>query len=79
MNLYGNITSNVEINKLIEDEQEAIDGYNKALEVFKSKYDEETFGEIAKVINHIIAEEHEHIEELIELQENMSGKKDEEE
>lgn len=56
------------VNALIEDEVEAIDGYEKAkTELLNSDVSSEKYDEAFKVFEHIIAEEEEHIEELKDL------------
>lgn len=79
MNLYESISQETinsiksnaikkEIDFLIKDEQEAIDGYEKSKHTLL-KYDisSDEYDRITKVYDHIIAEEEEHIKELREL------------
>lgn len=54
---------------LIEDEEEAIDGYEGAIEFFNTKDDNAVYIE---QFNHILLEEQEHIEELKELLVHLS-------
>lgn len=57
-----------EINTLIVDEQEAIDGYEKAkMNCLNLNIPSDEYDRLVKVFNHIIEEEKEHIEELVEL------------
>lgn len=57
-----------EVNLLIKDEQEAIDGYEKAkTNCLKYNISSDEYDKLFKVFDHIIAEEREHIEELNEL------------
>lgn len=70
-------TLNEELNKtslrdviidLINDEVEAIDGYEKAkTELLHTDISSDKYDEVVKVFDHIIAEEEEHINELKEL------------
>ena len=53
--------------EVIEDEEEAIQGYTNALSNLKGSMTEEQYSEIEKVLNHIIEEEKEHIKEINEL------------
>lgn len=62
---YPNFDS--QMNFLVEDEEEAIAGYNNALTAIKGTMTEEQYTEIEKVLNHIIEEEKEHIKEINEL------------
>lgn len=62
---------NKQIALLIADEEEAIDGYNKAIEILKDKMTNEQFDEIYRTLNHIIDEEKEHIEELNKLKQDV--------
>jgi len=56
------------IRKLIDDEIEAIEGYEKAItELLKTNISSEKYDECYKVFEHIIPEEQEHIEELEKL------------
>lgn len=79
MNLYESISQETinsiksnaikkEIDLLIKDEEEAIDGYKKSKQTL-SKYDisSDEYTKIVKVYDHIIDEEKEHIKELREL------------
>lgn len=79
MNIYESISQETinsikrdaikkEVNLLIKDEEEAIDGYEKSKQTL-SKYDisSDEYNKIVKVYDHIIAEEEEHIKELKEL------------
>lgn len=58
---------NDQMNFLIEDEEETIQGYTNALSNLKGSMTEEQYSEIEKVLNHIIEEEKEHIKEINEL------------
>lgn len=79
MNLYESISQETinsikrdaikkEVDFLIKDEEEAIDGYEKSKQTL-SKYDipSDEYIKIVKVYDHIIGEEKEHIRELEEL------------
>lgn len=79
MNLYESISQETvnsikrdaikkEVDLLIKDEEEAINGYEKSKQTL-SKYDipSDEYTKIVKVYDHIIAEEEEHIKELKEL------------
>lgn len=79
MNLYESISQETvnsikrdaikkEVDLLIKDEEEAIDGYEKSKQTL-SKYDisSDEYAKIVKVYDHIINEEKEHIKELREL------------
>ena len=59
---------------LIEDEEEAIDGYKKADECLKSLDNEELRVEISTLYNHIIGEELEHIKELQDALQKLDPK-----
>ena len=59
---------------LIEDEEEAIDGYKKADECLKSLGNEELRVEISTLYNHIIGEELEHIKELQDALQKLDPK-----
>ena len=86
MNIRGNIINNLletensskvedfngEINRLIEDEQEAIDGYNDSLVIFEELFPEK-YAKISDTIFHIINEEKEHIKELNGLRNIILG------
>lgn len=52
---------------LINDENEAIDGYNKAKDRLSSLLSEDEYTKYLEVIEHIISEENEHIEELTKV------------
>lgn len=69
LNEQLNKTSYTEvIDALIKDEEEAIDGYEKAkIDLLHSGISSDEYDEAFKVFEHIIAEEEEHIEELKEL------------
>lgn len=62
---------NKQIAFLIEDEKEAIDGYENALKVLQNKMTSEQNKEIREVLYHIILEEKEHIEELKKLKSDL--------
>lgn len=62
---------NNQISFLIDDEQEAIDGYEKALNILKDKMTDYQYVKISEVLNHIIGEEKEHIEELNKLRDDL--------
>ena len=62
---------NNQISFLIDDEQEAIDGYEKALNILKDKMTDYQYIKISEVLNHIIDEEKEHIEELNKLRDEL--------
>lgn len=55
------------INFLINDEYEAIDGYDESIKLFESLENEEIKNTIIKQLEHIREEEEEHIKELTEL------------
>lgn len=55
------------INFLINDEYEAIDGYDESIKLFESFENEEIKNTIIKQLEHIREEEEEHIKELTEL------------
>lgn len=67
------------LDALIADEQEAIDGYEKAQEDIQtdSNYDPDAIGEIYSKLDHIKKEEQEHIEELVELKNDYTPEEDE--
>lgn len=52
---------------LINDENEAIDGYNKAKDRLSNLLSEDEYAKYLEVIEHIISEENEHIEELTKV------------
>lgn len=52
---------------LINDENEAIDGYNKAKDRLSNLLSEDEYTKYLEVIEHIISEENEHIEELTKV------------
>lgn len=52
---------------LIDDENEAIDGYNKAKDRLSNLLSEDEYTKYLEVIEHIISEENEHIEELTKV------------
>ena len=58
---------NKQIALLIEDEKEAIEGYEKALDILTNKMTNSQYNEIRRALDHIIQEEKEHIEELESL------------
>lgn len=60
-----------QIQLLIDDELEAIDGYNKALTILVDTMTDSQYNKIKEVIFHIISEEKEHIQELTELKNNI--------
>ena len=62
---------NKQINFLIKDEEEAINGYNNALEVLASITTDYQYNKITQTLTHIIDEEKEHIEELKTLQKEL--------
>lgn len=62
---------NKQIQLLIEDENEAIDGYVEAIKVLEDKMTEGQNAEIHRVMTHIINEEKEHIKELKELKSKL--------
>lgn len=66
---YSNF--NDQIDFLVNDEKEAIEGYNNALASIKETMTEEQYSEIEKVLSHIIGEEEEHIKELNEIREKI--------
>lgn len=56
------------IEALIKDEEEAIDGYEKAkIDLLHSGIPSDEYDKASKVFDHIIVEEEEHLEELKEL------------
>lgn len=56
------------IDALIKDEEEAIDGYEKAkIDLLHSGISSEEYDKAYKVFDHIISEEEEHLKELREL------------
>lgn len=62
---------NNQIALLIEDEEEAIAGYESALTILQDKMTDYQNNEIAKVLLHIISEEKEHIKELKTLKNDL--------
>lgn len=60
-----------QIKFLIDDEVEAIEGYENAMNILKDVMTESQNDEIVKIMEHIIEEEKEHIEELIKLQSDL--------
>lgn len=62
---------NNQINLLIEDEVEAVSGYENALKVLLPKVTDYQYNEISSKFNHIIQEEKEHIMELKKLQSDL--------
>ena len=58
---------------LVDDEKEAIEGYNKFLKEIVSSVDEKTYEKIKKVIDHISDEEQDHIKELDSLFEELKS------
>lgn len=62
---------NKQINFLIKDEEEAINGYTNALETLVSITTDYQYNKIAQTLTHIINEEKEHIEELKTLQKEL--------
>lgn len=62
---------NEQIAKLIEDEQEAIQGYEDAMKILSNDMTDSQNSEIHEIMTHIINEEKEHIEELKELKKNI--------
>jgi len=58
---------NKQIALLIADEKEAIEGYEKALEILTGRMTNAQYNEIKRELDHIIQEEREHIEELESL------------
>lgn len=56
------------IEALIKDEEEAVDGYEKAkIDLLHSNISSDEYDKASKLFDHIIAEEEEHINELKEL------------
>lgn len=72
---YSNFNNQIDL--LVNDEKEAIEGYNKALKSIKETMTEEQYSEIENVLNHIIGEEEEHIKELNEIREKIFNHKNE--
>ena len=62
---------NKQIAFLIDDEEEAIEGYENALKVLQNKMTSDQNKEIREVLYHIILEEKEHIEELKKLKSDL--------
>ena len=62
---------NKQIDFLIKDEEEAIDGYNNALEILAPITTDYQYNKITQTLTHIIDEEKEHIEELKKLQNDL--------
>lgn len=62
---------NKQIDFLIKDEEEAIDGYTNALETLVPITTDYQYNKIAQTLTHIIDEEKEHIEELKTLQKEL--------
>lgn len=60
-----------QIKFLIEDEKEAIEGYQNAIKVLEDKMTDYQNNEIYATLSHIIGEEEEHIEELEKLQSDI--------
>lgn len=67
---------NEQIAKLIEDEQEAIQGYEDAMKILLDDMTDNQNSEIREIMTHIINEEKEHIEELKELKKNIETTSD---
>ncbi len=67
---------NEQIAKLIEDEQEAIQGYEDAMKILSDDMTDNQNSEIREIMTHIINEEKEHIEELKELKKNIETTSD---
>lgn len=67
---------NEQIAKLIEDEQEAIQGYEDAMKILSNDMTDNQNSEIREIMTHIINEEKEHIEELKELKKNIETTSD---
>ena len=61
-----------DIDFLIDDEHEAIDGYESKGKDLKDKLDEESYKKVEETFNHIINEEKEHIEMLTKLKSKNS-------
>lgn len=83
-NLYSKILENAEhsdehiqeiIKFLIDDENEAIRGYNESLGKLKLILSEPEYQNFEEVFHHIIAEEGEHIKELTDLANSFSSNK----
>lgn len=81
MNVSKNILENVNnqpedvssvISFLIEDEEEAIDGYRSKLKVIETQLDESQLLLVNDLFAHIIYEELEHIKELKELAKKLN-------
>ena len=62
---------NSKLNFLIKDEEEAIEGYNNALNSLQPKMTVEQFNRLQEVLTHIIGEENEHIKELKQLKSDL--------
>ena len=62
---------NNQIAKLIEDEQEAIQGYKQDIDILSNSMTDYQNSEIFRTMSHIIDEEKEHIEELNKLKEDI--------
>ena len=81
MNISNDILANVKnqpedvstvISFLIEDEEEAIDGYKSKLNVIEKQLDENQLLLVKDLFSHIIYEELEHIKELKELAKKLN-------
>lgn len=81
MNISNDILANVKnqsedvssvISFLIEDEEEAIDGYKSKLNVIEKQLDEDQLLLVNDLFSHIINEELEHIKELKELAKKLN-------
>lgn len=81
MNISNDILANVKnqpedvssvISFLIEDEEEAIEGYKSKLNVIEKQLDENQLLLVNDLFSHIIYEELEHIKELKELAKKLN-------
>lgn len=81
MNISNDILANVKnqpedvssvISFLIEDEEEAINGYKSKLSIIERQLDENQLLLVKDLFSHIIYEELEHIKELKELAKKLS-------
>lgn len=62
---------NNQISILIEDENEAINSYENAMDVLSKIMTDYQYNEIVRVLSHIIKEEKEHVEELKKLRDDL--------
>ena len=67
---------NEQIDFLVNDEKEAINGYRKALDLLNNRMTNNQNNEIRKVLTHIIEEEEEHIVELNALRDKIEKDKE---